>query len=313
MREDPVDVVFIAGAGRSGSTVLDNILGNVDTFVSVGELRYIWERGFVDDRLCGCGLAFSACPFWRQVVRDAFGDPPEVDPRRMTELQQRGTRVRHVPAILRSAGSGSRLLAGMDEYPSMMERLYRSIREVSGARVVVDSSKLPAYGHVVDRLPGVRMRVVHLIRDPRATAWSWLRKKALPDVGDSATMQQQRPLKASALWSVWNWTADRLWSGNADDYLRVRYEDFVRAPKETVEAILRLVGEGGRPTPFTSPTTVRLNATHSVAGNPSRFKTGDIELRVDDEWSREMPARSRAIVKSMTWPLLRRYGYGARS
>ena len=65
----------------------------------------------------------------------------------------------------------------------------------------------------------------------------WLRKKALPDVGDSATMQQQRPLKASALWSVWNWTADRLWSGRPDDYLRVRYEDFVRAPKETVEAI----------------------------------------------------------------------------
>ena len=36
-------IVFIGGAGRSGSTLLEKILGNLDGCFSAGELRFIWQ------------------------------------------------------------------------------------------------------------------------------------------------------------------------------------------------------------------------------------------------------------------------------
>ena len=65
-------VVYIGGYTRSGSTLLDRLLGATPGAVSVGELRHLWSMGFIEDRFCGCGEPFSACPFWRRVVGDAF-------------------------------------------------------------------------------------------------------------------------------------------------------------------------------------------------------------------------------------------------
>jgi len=48
-------VLYILGWGRSGSTVLGNILGEIDGFFSAGELHYLWERSLVEGRACGCG------------------------------------------------------------------------------------------------------------------------------------------------------------------------------------------------------------------------------------------------------------------
>jgi hypothetical protein len=306
MRSELVKVLFIAGAGRSGSTLLDTILGQIDGFVSVGELRYLWERGLLQDRLCGCSEPFSSCEFWTPVVADAFGSPPRVDPQWMIDLQSRGTRIRHLPRIL--AGADAHVLDDMRPYLEAMGRLYETIRDHSSARVIVDSSKLPTYGHAVGHLKGVDLHVVHLIRDPRATAYSWLRKRTLPD-RPGATMQRHRPAKSAALWSVWNWVTERLWATRPDRYLRLRYEDLVREPESAVRSVLSFVSEEPAKLPFVSDRSVDLAATHTVAGNPSRFRTGVVEIRPDDEWLSRLEPRARAIVEAISFPLLRRYGY----
>jgi hypothetical protein len=46
-----VTVLYVAGTGRSGSTLLARVLGEADGFVAAGELRYVWQRGLVEDRL----------------------------------------------------------------------------------------------------------------------------------------------------------------------------------------------------------------------------------------------------------------------
>jgi len=53
-------IILIAGHSRSGSTLLDRLLGEMDGFVTVGELRCLWIRGLREDQLCGCGTAFRS-------------------------------------------------------------------------------------------------------------------------------------------------------------------------------------------------------------------------------------------------------------
>jgi hypothetical protein len=301
-------VLYIAGSGRSGSTILDNILGQLDGFVSAGEVRFLWERGMRDDRTCACGSPFLSCPFWGEVLAGAYGDRAEVDPGRMMELLARGTRARHIPGLVGSARRRRAFVEGLEELPDRLSSLYGAIADTAGARVIVDSSKLPTYGMVLDQVDGVDLRIVHLVRDPRATAYSWRRKKSLPDK-PGGTMQQQGPLKASALWMLWNGSASAFWRREPERYLRLRYEDFVREPRAAVERICAFAGDDLAGSPFVSENEVELTPSHSVAGNPSRFTTGRVALRPDDEWHTAMRRSDRAVVTAVTWPLLWRYGY----
>lgn len=68
--EDPRWDSFLAGLPGD---ILHNILGQIDGFAAVGELRYIWGRAAIDNQLCGCGERFRNCPFWDEVMTHAFG------------------------------------------------------------------------------------------------------------------------------------------------------------------------------------------------------------------------------------------------
>ena len=299
-----VRVLYIAGSGRSGSTIVDNILGQVDGVVSVGEVRFLWERGVLGDRLCGCGEPFSSCPYWRPVMASVGG----VDAERMRGLLARGTRARHVPWLLRARRDPALVATRLEELPSVLGRLYAAIAERAGARVIVDSSKLPPYGEVLRHVPGIDVSYVHLVRDPRATAYSWSRTKPLPE-RDGGVMQRQGPAKSAALWTLWNAAAEGLWRAEAGRYLRVRYEDVIADPRAALARMLALVDEPADDLPFVSDHEVRLRPTHGVAGNPSRFTTGVVALRADAEWRHAMRLRDRAVVGAISWPLLLRHGY----
>lgn len=300
----PLKVLYVAGAGRSGSTLLDGILGQLDGFFSAGELRYLWERGLQEGRLCGCGVPVGACAIWRAVLDEAFG-PGGVDAPAAAELQRQATRVRRAPAMIAASRLGRSRPGGLG---AVLGPLYQAIGSRTDCRVLVDSSKLPCYGALLAALPGVELYVLHLVRDPRATAWSWLRCKRLTDTPTPRLMQRQPPGKSAAMWMVWNLVAALLWSGRPR-YLRLRYEDLVRRPEEAVRRVAELVGESPSALPFPVPGMVQIAPTHSVAGNPGRLETGEIALRLDDEWSSRLRPRHKLVVTLATWPLLLHYRY----
>src|SRR5690348_4870275 len=48
-------VLYLGGLGRSGTAVLERVLGELPGACSVGELVYLWERGVLRGETCGCG------------------------------------------------------------------------------------------------------------------------------------------------------------------------------------------------------------------------------------------------------------------
>ena len=300
-------VLYIAGTGRSGTTLLDRVLGQLDGFFSAGELENIWQRGVLADRKCGCGVPFSRCPTWTGILWRAFGGLDGVDASRMAALGRRHTGPRSVPAAL--AGRVGHADPGSVMYPEGLARLYQAVGQETGCGVIVDSSKSPLYAEQLKALPGVDLYLLHLVRDPRATAHSFQRKKQLPDFSDERLMQQQAPWVSSRRWALWQAVTELLWRGRPDRYLRVRYEDFVRQPRRTVQRIAALVDEVPAELPFSSDSTVRMQPTHSVSGNPNRFTTGSVEVRADDEWVHVMRRTDRMLVTALTLPLLVYYRY----
>ena len=308
MDSAPVKVLYVAGLGRSGSTILANTLGQVEGFFSGGELNFIWKHALIENRLCGCGRPSRECPFWKGVFEGEFGGQDESLAREMTRLQHAGARTRHIPQMLTGAGR-EKVRARLGKWPENTGRLYRAIRSVSGSRVVVDTSKEPAYGYALGMVEGIDLRVLHLVRDPRAAAYSWAKKKPQPDSADREFMHQKTPAQSAVLWDAWNAAIEVLWRDAPGKYLRLRYEDFVADPRESFEAMLRLVGEEGAELPLLGERQVKLGISHTVSGNPNRFDTGAVELRHDRAWTEKMTPRDQKLVTALTAPLLARYRY----
>jgi hypothetical protein len=310
-------VLYVGGTGRSGSTVLANVLGEVPGLVSVGEVRFLWERGVLQNRLCGCGEHFADCPFWTKVLEVAFGSSDVEATARLVraELAER-TRMRTIPGLLARRPSG----AVGDELRDALGRVYDAIAEVSGADVVVDSSKLPTYAAVVGELPGIDLQVLHLVRDPRAAAHSWRRRKHQPDLGSAAMMERRGAVKSAVLWRIWNSTLEKWCRDHDVDHRLQNYESFVADPEGETRRILRRfdlvhpyrvddVAAGL----FERPGVVRLGSNHTVAGNPSRHEHGLVPLVPDEEWRAALGSTDRRTVEVLTWPTLLHYGYRARA
>jgi hypothetical protein len=306
--DEKIKVLYIAGLGRSGSTLLGNVLGQVNGFVSVGEIRGIWQHGLILNKVCGCGAPFAECEFWRPILDEAFGGMGKVDPEKMTNLRESWARTKHIPLML--VPSGRRLIEQrLAEYLDNLERLYRAIRDTTGSKVIVDTSKFPSYGFAVGMVPSVDLHVVQLVRDPRAVAYSWARKKLQPDPETPEYIPQDTSVGTSLRWTARNLGTELLWRRSAKRYLRLRYEDFVAEPQKSIERVLELVQEETAQLPHVAEHEVKLGANHNIWGNPNRFQTGLVHLRPDDEWVSWMRPRDKALVTLLTLPLLAKYGY----
>ena len=159
-------ILMIGGAGRSGSTLCDMLLGAAPGAVAVGESVAIWGYGVVENGLCSCGAPFLDCPFWSAVGERAFGGWDAVVAQRYDGTEGEWPGVRRV---LRKRILGPRSTPMRTEVAGVRARLYGAIAEVSGCEVIVDSSKHPYFSYQLSELEGFETRMVHLVRDPRAT------------------------------------------------------------------------------------------------------------------------------------------------
>src|SRR5215208_770093 len=279
-----IKVLYIAGFGRSGSTLLGNVLGQVDDFVSVGEIRNIWLHGLIQNKVCGCGAPFKECEMWQPVLNEAFGDRGRVDPEKMIKLRESWSRTKHIPLMLTPL-TRRLIRRRLAEYLDNLERLYRAVQTTTGSRVIVDTSKFPSYGFTVGMVPTVDLRVVHLVRDPRAVAYSWSCKRRQPDPENPEYILRHSRVASASRWMARNLATEAFWRRSKERYLMLRYEDFVANPQRTIRQVLELVGEGTASLPHVAKHEVKLGVNHNIWGNPSRFQTGMVEMQLDREWA----------------------------
>lgn len=298
-------VVYIVGKGRSGSTLLDDVLGTLPGTTATGEVRLLWDEdyGFGEDYTCACGAPLPDCPVWGVAVRRVVG--PDLPDERIAALERLRRRVEYwprVPALL-----AGRRPADARLYGEHMGRLYQGLAEATGASTIIDSSKWPAHVGILGMVPGIVPWVLHLVRDPRAVAHSYTRFKHHPG---QPPLPRFGALHTAASWGARNLAVEAARRHVPDERHRLlRYEDFAAAPRATVASLGAWLGIEDATRAFLDDTTVRLGDAHVMGGNPRRFERGDVTIRADDEWVEAATVRSRDVVGVLTAPLLRRYGY----
>jgi hypothetical protein len=309
----PVRVLFLGGLGRSGTTLLERVLGELPGVFPLGEIVHLWIRDVRDDERCGCQETFSRCPFWTKVGDLAFGGWAHVDVERVAHLAAAVDRTRFIPRHMIRRVS-ARVRAQLEEYTSYYLRVYQAAAEVSGASVLIDSSKHSSLAYCLSFEPGIDLRVLHVVRDSRGVAYSWTKHVDRPETDGAQEMARFTPIQTAMLWDAHNVAFSALGRGGAR-VSRLRYEDFLAAPAASSGVIARFAGLDVEPAAlgFLSQDSVTLGSCHSAAGNPMRFVTGTLALRRDDAWRSSLPAGQRRLVTALTAPLMQAYGYPLRS
>jgi hypothetical protein len=308
-----VRVLYVGGIGRSGSTLIERLIGQMPGVCPVGELVYLYERGIAGGERCGCGQPFHHCPFWQQVGKAAFGGWDQVDASRIAALRFSVDRNRFIPSLA-GRSPGRRLRSALDEYTTYYARLYAAVTEVSGCDLVVDSSKHPSLAYCLRWRPNLDLRVLHLIRDSRAVAYSWSRQVRRPNTDSESFMWTYSPTTAAAQWMAQN-AAFHLLARLGCPTMRLRYEDFTAGPEAAMRRVTQFAGLANQDSyPFLGSADgtscwAQLDGAHGVSGNPMRFATGQVPIRRDERWRTGMPKAQQHAVTALTFPLLAGYGY----
>lgn len=304
MENAKIKVLYIAGFERSGSTIINRVLGQIEGFVAWGELRDIWQHGITENRLCTCGELFLDCLEWQKIFDRAFGGVDSVDAVQMFQLQRkiRNSFLLYYLGLLpkeyfKNIGS---------EYFKHLTELYDAIESITGSRVIVDSTKASWYGFILGMLPNIDLYVLHIVRSPQGVCHSLAKRKKQ---GEKES-QWYNPWHASLSWNLKNSAVEILLKHPAQNYSIMRYEDFIGNPKASVKTILDFIKEPLNTLPFEDEYTVRMSTDHIITGSPSsRSQTGMVRLNLDQKWKTDMTKLDKSIIEGLTFSMRSKYGY----
>jgi hypothetical protein len=264
-------LVYIGGYGRSGSTLLEYLLTASPKAVGCGEVAAVVRRGPTSKRNCTCGRAAKQCPVWR--VFDPI-----------------------IPATQSGWTHTQLSLALLEQFSNR----YAII--IDSSKTSWDAAGAPFSLH---RRLGADFFLVHIVRDPRAVCWSSILRGERR--ASWLTSHVLRSAWTTLGWWAANLTCEIFGRCYPKQYIRVRYEDLARAPKETLRRLFERVLSGqdieiGEPG--------RSDNRHQLYGNRMRHRLLSLaDIAEDERWKVAMPRGRQRLVSCLSWPLRRRYGY----
>jgi hypothetical protein len=210
------------------------LLGATFGAMAVGEIQLIFELlPKLNYQLkCSCGKKVTECPFWAPALERFRALLPGMSLERAAEITRT---VESLPERTHATD------ADREEYRQLWNAIFRAIADESGAAVLVDSSKTGRGALYRPRslaLAGFDVRLLHVVRDPRAVAWSILRREIASGRLIGARAEFAAAAYTGLHWSATNVSTSAMYGGGQGvNYLALRFESFEDQPVETLRQI----------------------------------------------------------------------------
>ncbi|NLE59847.1 MAG: sulfotransferase [Planctomycetes bacterium] len=323
-----INVAYILAASHSGSTLLAMLLGSHPQACTVGELKLNGSAmGELARYRCSCGVPVLTCSFWQKVQAqmEARGHEFRLDD---AGTDYRDVRSAYARRLLRPLCRGRALEAVRDlglwlspvwrrALPKIHRRnadLMESIMQITGSRVIIDSSKNGLRLKYLLRNPGLGVKVIHLVRDGRGVSLTYMDPAGYADAADAGLRSggnggdrawERLPIaQAAREWRRNNEEAENvLKTLPSSQYVRLRYEDLCAEPLAICERLFRFLALP----PSDAPRQFR-EFEHHVIGNGMRLDVGST-VALDERWRRRLSPAELDVFQDVAGPTARRYGY----
>ncbi len=323
-----IDYVYILGASHSGSTLLAMLLNAHPDITTIGETSP-GKMGDINTYRCSCGRLIESCPFWTSVVarmrtrhadfslRDfgtAFEFPASRWVNRILHIEHRGRALELLRDTVLSLSAGWR--TRRREIAARCYDLASAVLTQSGGRILVDSSKLAHRLKFLLPIPDFNIKVIHLVRDGRAVALTYMRQDEFADstsptlrrggrgMAAKATSASLSMAEAAREWCCCLRSAEHVLAGiDRSRWIQVRYEELAGDPQGTLRRIHGFLGTD----PGRAPANFR-DVEHHVIGNGMRLD-GTSVIALDERWKSVLTAEDLRAFERVAGEYNRRYGY----
>jgi len=223
-------LIYILGAGRSGTTILDIVLGNSDNGVSLGEINRFFKRE---------GIAPKREPqnkvnvFWFK-IKQCFDSNLSQDYKDLKMLFDRNEYHTNFPKIYFGGAESF--------YQQVLSKQYECIAEhTKEKKVLVESSKYPARALNVSSILSDKMDIgyVYLKKDPVKVVSSF-GKKGLEQPAKSYLASNAYYLIVNVLCYLSIWRLRK----RGHKVVVLKYEDLIAKPIDVLEYIGTELGLG---------------------------------------------------------------------
>lgn len=293
-------VIYIVGSSRSGSTILNILLGNIDGVFAAGELNHYMRAGANSDSYCSCGRPVTTCEFWTS-VRNASDDMTKDHTHSFQDLTNTIENWRSLLST-NNKSSGNRLKQAYADYS---DAYYDSILKISKNNFVVDASKSPVrLLHLLSN-SNHEYKVIHTVRDPRGVCAS-LNKSWKKDVErgievNLAGRPYRKIIKELYLLSFLTILARlRTRKGN---FLQVRHEDLVSRTKGTINNLQNFLEVDCHELAEHVANGGELQQSHNVGGNRLRMQKAIKISPTTDLWHENLSKTKAVLVTIAIIPL----------
>ena len=266
--------IFIVGCPRSGTTMLRDLLRSHPHLTFPGETHFIpaFYRGYGDPRDCAEARKLAAAILELRWVR-AWNLRLEADS-----------------------------FADCRSFREVLCHLYeawarREIKPRWGDKTPNYVTEIPLLAKLFPEA-----RIIHIYRDGRDVAMSWVRARFTP----------QNMYTAARLWSSWVGAGRRTGAALPRGmYLEVRYEQLLAQPRETMQRVCEFVGEPFDEAILRLSPIMKNRRSHRVFNPFARKLPRPVEIVSSNcgKWKTRMPARDRVLFESVAGDLLQSLGY----
>jgi len=306
-----VNLAYILSANYSGSTLLAMLLGAQAEAFTMGEMRVPALQN-PDSYRCSCGELIKQCGFWNEVslrmAKKGIADFTIINPR----LSIHDVESRYATRVLNAMPRGAMLegvrnvaLAFSPAWAAHLRAVHlrntalaEVFQDMSGARVVVDSSKLALHLKFLLKSDRLKIKALNLVRDGRAVVTSMLGH------GFQRASRAETIAGAALEWRRINEAAECILGMlPASQFMDLRYEELCRQPEATLRNICQFLGMDTR--------QINLDfrsKTQHVLGNDMRLKTGS-DIRLDERWRTTLTPEDLAVFDEVAGEMNRKYGY----
>jgi len=212
---DSKTIIYIAGKGHSGSTLMDLLLSTHPRICGLGEARMLVNdqrrptyTSNAEERICSCGKSIDQCELWRSYIQYA------------DEVEDAGfeQKYRHLIEMVKDHVGKDTIISDSSKYIKPLEKITRTVRndKERGEMLTLDD-----------------LFVVHLVKDARAWATSMKYRHDLD--------------KARLAYYMFHWVKDNQEIGEFLDHhgiqhMKVTYEGLCFNTEKVLSSILEAAG-----------------------------------------------------------------------
>ncbi|MFT4742085.1 MAG: hypothetical protein ACI91Z_000056 [Yoonia sp.] len=298
-----INVLYIAGAGRSGSTFLSLLLTQHDGAQNIGQIRDLPDA-IAKSEPCSCDRTVPDCLYWSAVVQELTRKHGRDVMQKINDGMTAFGKAAGEDTNWDDAQVSDTLKKEHSVFLAMFEDMYAAASAQAGGRLLIDSSKSVDLALALSLIPGINVRILNLIRDPRAVAVSWSKVLKRPMVLRRRTRNwagRQKRLKV-------------LESVAPEAFMQLRYEDLTVAPQRWISEIQKWAGLSEDLSFFTGPNDAKTAWDRShlfPPANASVLKTRKQEIHIAPatSWQGEEHAELHKMAEKEAFPVARSYGY----